>query len=36
MSRQDFPTGYVCIAAILPADMNIEFEQDLRLRADLG
>jgi RES domain-containing protein len=35
MSRQDFPTGYVCVAAILPSSMNIATEQDLRLRADL-
>src|SRR5260370_4913305 len=35
MSRQDFPTGYVCIAATLPAGIFIEFEQELRLRADL-
>ncbi len=35
MSRQDFPTGYVCIAAILPAGINIVHEHDLRLRADL-
>ena len=35
MSRQEFPTGYVCIAAILPAGINIASEQDLRLRGDL-
>ena len=35
MSRQDFPTGYVCIAAILPDGINITLEQDLRQRADL-
>ena len=35
MSRQDFPAGYVCIAAILPAGINIASGQDLRLRGDL-
>ena len=35
MSRQDFPTGYVCVAAVLPDRMNIATEQDLRLRTDL-
>jgi RES domain-containing protein len=35
MSRQDFPTGYVCIAAILPAGINIASENDLRPRDDL-
>jgi RES domain-containing protein len=35
MSRQDFPTGYVCIAAILPSGIDIVSEQELRLRADL-
>jgi RES domain-containing protein len=36
MSRQDFPTGYVCIAAILPADVSIVTEQELRLRAEVS
>jgi RES domain-containing protein len=35
MSPQDFPTGYVSIAAVLPDGLNIAAEQDLRLRADL-
>ena len=35
MSRQDFPTGYVCVAAVIPDSMNIAIERDLRLRADL-
>jgi len=35
MSPQDFPTGYVCVAAVLPDGLNIATEQDLRLRADL-
>ena len=35
MSRQDFPNGYVCVAAVLPSGMNIATEQDLRLRANL-
>ncbi len=35
MSRQDFPNGYVCVAAVLPDRVNITTEQDLRLRAGL-
>jgi RES domain-containing protein len=35
MSRQDFPSGYVCVAAVIPESMNIATEQDLRLRAGL-
>jgi RES domain-containing protein len=35
MSRQDFPSGYVCIAATLPDGINIKLEQDIRQRADL-
>ena len=35
MSLQDFPIGYVCVAAVLPDSMNIATEQELRLRADL-
>ena len=35
MSRQDFPIGYVCVAAVLPDSMNTVTEQELRLRADL-
>lgn len=35
MSRQDFPMGYVCVAAVLPDSLNTATEQDLRLRADL-
>jgi RES domain-containing protein len=35
MSRQDFPAGYVCVAAVLPDSMNVATEQDVRLRADL-
>ena len=35
MSLQDFPIGYVCVAAVLPDSLNIATEQDLRLRADL-
>jgi hypothetical protein len=35
MSRQDFPNGYVCIAAVLPDSVDITTEQDLRLLADL-
>jgi hypothetical protein len=34
MSRQDFPNGYVCVAAVLPDGINIMTERDLRLRAD--
>ena len=35
MSPQDFPTGYVSVAAVLPDGLNMATEQDLRLRADL-
>ena len=35
MSRQDFPTGYVCVAAVLPDDIAITAERDLRLRFDV-
>jgi RES domain-containing protein len=35
MSRQDFPNGYVCVAAILPDSLKILTEQGLRLRAAL-
>jgi RES domain-containing protein len=35
MSRQDFPSGYVCIAATLPDGVNIALEKDFRQRADL-
>ena len=32
MSRQDFPTGYVCVAADLPDGLAILSEQELRDR----
>src|ERR1035437_10313235 len=35
MSRQDFPNGYVCVAAVLPDSVNITTERDRRLRASL-
>jgi RES domain-containing protein len=35
MSRQDFPSGYVCIAATLPDGINIALEKNLRERAYL-
>jgi RES domain-containing protein len=35
MSRQDFPSGYVCIATILPDNITIETERELRAHADL-
>jgi len=35
MSRQDFPIGYVCVAAVIPDSVNTVTEQDLRRRADL-
>jgi RES domain-containing protein len=35
MSRQDFPNGYVCVAAVLPDTVNVTAERDLRLRAGL-
>jgi RES domain-containing protein len=34
MSRQDFPTGYVCVAAVLPDGIAIATEQDIRRRAN--
>jgi RES domain-containing protein len=35
MSRQDFPSGYVCVTAVLPDYVAITTERDLRLRTDL-
>jgi RES domain-containing protein len=35
MSREDFPTGYVCVAASLPDDISVATEHDLRLRTKL-
>lgn len=35
MSRQDFPSGYVCIEALLPDGLKVLSEQQLRLRPDL-
>lgn len=35
MTRQDFPNGYVCVAAVLPDSVKITTEQDLRLRTNL-
>jgi len=35
MSRQDFPVGYVSVAAVIPDSISVATEQDLRLRADL-
>jgi RES domain-containing protein len=35
MSRQDFPTGYVCVAADLPDDLPTLSEQELRHRYEL-
>jgi RES domain-containing protein len=31
MPRQDFPAGYVCIAATLPAGISMTSEQELRV-----
>ena len=36
MSRQDFPTGYVCVAAVLPDGIAVATEQDIRLRANIN
>ena len=36
MSRQDFPTGYVCVAADLPDDLRILSEHELRRRYKLN
>ena len=30
MARQDFPRGYVCVAAVLPDGISIVHEKDLR------
>jgi RES domain-containing protein len=30
MTRQDFPRGYVCVAAVLPDGMSMIHEKDLR------
>ena len=30
MSRGDFPTGYVCVAAVIPDGLAIATDQDLR------
>jgi RES domain-containing protein len=35
MSRQDFPQGYVCVAADLPDDLPTLSEQELRHRYEL-
>lgn len=35
MSRQDFPTGYVCVAAEIPDSLPLHSEQDLRSRYKL-
>ena len=35
MSRQDFPSNYVCVAAVIPESVNILTESDLRRRPDL-
>jgi hypothetical protein len=35
MSRQDFPRGYVGVAAFIPGDLPVLTEHDLRLRPDL-
>ena len=36
MTRQDFPRGYVCVAAVLPDGISVMHEQDLRKRPGLG
>jgi RES domain-containing protein len=35
MTRQDFQTGYICVAAVLPDDTDFTTEKDLRQRAGL-
>ena len=35
MSRQDFPSNYVCVAAVIPESVTILTESDLRRRPDL-
>lgn len=36
LSRQDFPTGYVCVAPDLPDGLPILSERDLRRQYELG
>ena len=35
MTRQDFPRGYVCVAAVLPNGTSIVQEKELRPRPAL-
>lgn len=35
MHRQDFPRGYVCVAAVIPDDLVVLAERVLRLRGEL-
>jgi RES domain-containing protein len=35
MARQDFPVGYVCVAAVISDGMDIATDLNLRLRVDL-
>jgi hypothetical protein len=35
MSAQDFPSGYVCVTALLPDGIHMKTERDLRHRPDL-
>jgi RES domain-containing protein len=35
MSRQDFPSNYVCVSAVIPKSLNILTESDLRCRSNL-
>ena len=35
MTRQDFPTGYVCVSAVLPDRIDVVMEFELRLRPNL-
>jgi RES domain-containing protein len=34
MTRQDFPRGYVCVAAVLPDGIGMTHEKDLRTRPE--
>jgi RES domain-containing protein len=35
MPRQDFPTSYVCVAAVIPDDVSTVTDSDLQVRAGL-
>jgi hypothetical protein len=36
MSRKDFPSGYVCVAAVLPLDITVVQESAVRRHSETG